>query len=209
MCLVVTGVSTAGFASAHPADSYDPNNLHPSYGADWGYGLFSEWGINDITFTQPYPDPSSLTPAERYIVAGATSTATDRPLSKRLHPWWRDVCAVAMNYYQEGRLPAQLNEQMVRATAADPDGVSQAWVDLHRSPLTGEFPRLDAREFSPGDVYMRILTEDEVQHFLGLLPPFERLYNQHEMLGPQGDWIKAHIVGECMSASTAKRRDLG
>lgn len=197
LCLVVTCVFGVSPASAHPSDSYHPNELDSGYGADWGYGLFAEWGINDISFTQPYPDPSSLTPAERYIVAGATSTATDRPLSKRLHPWWRDICAVAMNYYyQQGRLPTQLDEEMVRATAADSEGVSQAWVDLHRSPITGEFPKLNARMFSPGDVYVRILTEDEIQHFLALLPPLERLYNQHEMLGPQGDWIKAHIVGD-------------
>lgn len=197
ICLAVAFALGAGAASAHPADSYQPNELEPGYGADWGYGLFSEWSINDISFTQPYPDPFSLTPAERYIVAGATSAASNRPLSKRLHPWWRDICAVAMNYYyDEGRLPAQLDEQMVRATAVDPAGVSQAWVDLHRSPLTDEFPRLDARVFSPGDVYMRILTADEIQHFVELLPPFARLYNQHEMRGPQGDWIKAHIAGE-------------
>jgi len=184
----------ASAAQAHPADGYTPEELSPAYGTE-SMGLPPEWGIGDLTFTRPYPDPAGLTAQERYIVAGARGYG---PLGERLLPWYNDVwAAVSAIYERDGSMPGMLTEELVRSVAKNPENVSQAWVDHFRSPLTNEFPRLDAAAFSPGDVYIRTLTEAEKSHFASLLGEYDHNFNRGEMLNTiTGEWVRAHLAGE-------------
>lgn len=186
----------AGSALAHPVAQYVPNEADPAYGTD-GFGADPAWSYGDLTFTRPYPDAASLTPGERYILFGATSANGLPGIRRNLSPWYVDLWQlVSAIHARDGYIPAQLDEALVRSVARDPDGVSANWVELHKSPLTGNFPRLDASSFSPGDVYIRALTESEMQHFASRVNTYNREWYMDQVRDPRsGEWVPGHLVG--------------
>ena len=52
---------------------------------------------------------------------------------------------------------------MLASMAARPERVTEQQMSWFYSPITGELPLLSAEEFSPGNIYLRELTEDEAQ----------------------------------------------
>jgi hypothetical protein len=75
--------------------------------------------------------------------------------------------------------------------------IPQATLDLYRSPLTGAFPRLAAEGFSPGDIYIRPLTAQEIQHFCTMRPRWDMMWNQGlEPASQPGEYYEVELLSE-------------
>lgn len=129
--------------------------------------------VGDLTFIGRDDKPawSALTQMEQYMLGGVEG----RPRTgKVMLPWHMEVYAVAARYWAEyGRLPDVLDESEIRRVPgfAEAQGVQ---IEELRNPLTGAWPRLNAVVPSPGDFYMRPLTDAEMQHFAELCPSYRR-----------------------------------
>lgn len=152
-------MTSQGLAGSYPGYGYQPNELPDGYGTDlWGLG--PDMNYQGLEFYSPYPRPDSLTDEEKFAVAGAKDSA----LGHSLRPWYWDVFDIVNTiYYNTGEVPAELTSEMIKTVFIGCD-TDEMLIDRYRSPLTGEFPQLDVEYFSPGDVYMRLLTPDEIDY---------------------------------------------
>lgn len=156
------GVFTPALA-AHPSYGYEPNSLRQTYGLP-GHGLPASWTINDLVFLEDYPAAASLTSPEIYMITGSQGSSFGRDLE----PWYIVVQRHATNYYTKyGTMPDQLTpEVLAEIYDTDVSSLDPELLDEIKSPLTGQFPRLNATQQSPGDLYIRPLTSDEMM-FIG------------------------------------------
>jgi hypothetical protein len=91
------------------------------------------------------------------------------PGQPRLRPYYEYVFEMAAKYYEEtGTIPAVLDPDTIKKLphVAKMSPALQQQLDLEklRNPLTGNWPRLDARTLSPGDFYIRALSADEMRY---------------------------------------------
>lgn len=181
------------FAWAHPFDGYEPKPAPANYGAD-GYGLAPECSIGDITFTRPYPDPSTLSNEELYILSGSTDSALGHPL----RPWRKEVRRLVQALHVNlGYVPGQLTKELVESVVCENSQVDDLWVEQFKSPLTGEFPKLNASEFSPGDLYIRALSEQEKQHIASFIEDYRSIWYDGVWFNPAEEtWEKAELSGD-------------
>jgi hypothetical protein len=164
----------------HPCLAYETNPLPDAYGT-LRYGWGSEANINDLTFVKPLPSPDSLTHEERYMLAGLKNGPTT---VGRLPSWRSDLFSTVNTYYAKYHvIPDRLNEDMITNLygARTPANLQYEFL---RSPITGEYPRLNATDFSPGDVYIRPLTDDEIQHFCKYDWMLNDLVQKHSLMDP-------------------------
>jgi hypothetical protein len=156
--------------------------------------LAPECSIGDITFTRSFPDPSTLSSEELYILSGSTGSALGHPLK----PWRKDVSRLVQALHVNlGYIPDQLTEELVRSVVCESSQVDDLWVEQFKSPLTGEFPRLDASEFSPGDLYIRALSEQEKQHIASFIDIYYSFWYDSAWFNPEEDmWEKAELSGD-------------
>jgi hypothetical protein len=187
--LVLALLVTSNVAFAHPSEGYEPNELHPNYG-DPALGLPSEANFAEIDFTAEYPDPGSLTAAERYMIAG-TKTSSFGP---GLQPWYQTIMSAVRVYYKNHQeVPDELTLQDIREmTSGQPDS---DWEEIYKSPITGEFPRLKELENSPGNLYVRVLTSEEVDHLSKFWPGLRKLYFESISINPHsGEATKIELT---------------
>jgi hypothetical protein len=181
-------VAMATMAAAHPTDGLMPNDLPVPYGRVGG-GLPASWSINDLVFLDTYPNPDTLTDQEKYLIAGAT----DHLLNKVYFPWESEVQKLAERYYfRYGVLPSELSPQVIADAygVASPNEVPAGVLDVLVSPLTGRYPRLDAVNPSPGDVFIHILTEQEKQHIAAQSEDiYDLWYNPQHYSSLSQKWI--------------------
>jgi len=162
---------------AHPSDGLEPVPLPPSYGTD-GCDFGPEFNHGDMTFTRPYPDPNSLTNAEKYIIAGCQGIKPEQNMLPWVYYIWH--CAEALDA-RLGYVPDQLSEELLREVGAR----SASAFELFKSPLTGNFPRLTAATESPGDVYIRALTPEEMRFFAGKVRAYQELWCDGKRTDPR------------------------
>jgi hypothetical protein len=153
----------------HPANGQLTCEVDAAYGTEQ-YGLPAAWGTGDLTFGGPYPKPAELSAAERYMLAG--TYASNGASGQSLAPWVEMVQQLCLDYSERaGQLPALVSPAMVAtAKGVSESGLQPEQLALYLNPFNGEFPRLDAAQFSPGDLYVRTLTEDEMRRFAQLNP---------------------------------------
>jgi hypothetical protein len=183
-------LATQCLAGSYPGDGFPPNELPAGYGSD-SYGLGPDMNSFGLEFFSPYPAPDSLTDQEKYIIAGASGSSMGHPLGS----WQRDLfMLVSRIYFNTGEVPAVLTEDLIDSTISGE--VEQGLIDRFRSPLTGEFPRLDADFFSPGDVYMRLLTPQEVEYAASLWEGAYDVLVRGVKVNPQtGNEVPVYILG--------------
>ena len=187
--LIVASVALIQYAQAHPCEQYDPFPFRCPYGQT-GDSILANYNFGDITFVDQYPDPATLTDIEAYMVNGCMQDETHGALES----WWRIVMRYVRPYYnQYGVIPAQLT----------PDEIGDAYygfglaevppshLEQIVSPITGDYPRLDCATFSPGNMYIKVLNESEMQQVaavsefyqsfwydgLAKLPPDHEMHN--------------------------------
>lgn len=184
---------TTSLAWAHPVDGYAPKPAPRGYGTE-GYGLAPECSIGDITFTRSFPDPSTLSSEELYILSGSTNSAFGHPLK----PWRQQIRRLVQALHENlGYIPDRLTEELVRSVVCESSQVDDLWVEQFKNPLTGEFPRLDASEFSPGDLYIRALSEQEKQHIASLIDVYYSIWYDSAWFNPAEEmWENAELSGD-------------
>jgi hypothetical protein len=162
----------SGLAAAHPSDGFDANPLPHVYATN-GTGFTSNWCTGDLYFPAQFPTSESMSPAEKYIVSGSEGSA----YGYGLRPWKSLIYnAVAAIYSQTGDIPEILDETALVSMSNGVLAPGDMRLDEFRSPVTGEFPRLDAKEFSAGDVYIRPLTLFEMDKYAALDPFYRELW---------------------------------
>jgi hypothetical protein len=123
-----------------------------------------------------------MTNAERYIVAGAING------NIRVAPWHEFIYHVVNAIYmKDGRVPSALSEQELRSVfypCAEEDPSS---FEYYASPITNALPRLDAEFFDPGQVYVHLMTTDEIAYFADLVPTYQQNLVDHVWLNPETD----------------------
>jgi hypothetical protein len=148
--------------AAHPADGHPISGV---WGDNWHYPP-AELSYDDITFMEEseYPDFDSLSQLEQYMLMGVTSSA--QRADAGMLPWSDTIFHLALQYYRaHGEIPEALTPDVIR-TIPGHHRFGDECFEVERNPLTGEYPRLKAAEHSPGDCYLRVLTEDEVDYFV-------------------------------------------
>lgn len=162
--LVLTAIAalTLGVqsAAAHPQDGFQP--LLPGGGATWpSTGFPSEWSIGELVFAGEFPSFDTLSPTEQKMLHGAVDN------QGRLRVFWRqEVLQFAIKYCALfGRLPEEISPEVYWSTLPPEDyGKYGRFLEVVASPITGRYPRLDAQTFSPGDLYMKVLSESEMRY---------------------------------------------
>lgn len=170
--LAVLAAATCPSAAEHPANGRLVSDLPADYGTA-AYGLPASWSRGDLTFGGPYPAAAELLPPERYMLAGTQPTAEGR--TDDLPAWIESVADFCLDYYaQFSSIPDQLTAEEVQALLslqnAKPSVVENA---LSINPITGTAPRVKAREFSAGDLYVRALDMDEMKYFAQRQPDLD------------------------------------
>ena len=182
--LATLALTTAAIGSEHPANGRLIADVPVDYGtAD--YSLPSNWTRGDLTFGSTYPHVTELLPPERYMLAG---TEPSGPSQDDALPAWIDaVSHFCLDYYgQFANLPAQLTLAEIEALRSlQGESVTTADVALGLNPLTNEAPRLKADEFSPGDLYMRVLNLEEMHYYAQRRPALNDAWFNGRVRDPQ------------------------
>lgn len=147
----------------HPASGQITGEPDQVYGtADYGFPV--EYSRGDLTFGGAYPSVDQLMPPERYMLAG-TMGVPNGDGNESLPAWITSIEEFCIDYLAlKSELPSQITADALIAVHG---AGNQASVDhaLMLNPITGKAPRLDAVMFSPGDLYVRALSSDEVDYY--------------------------------------------
>ena len=162
--LILGLAGSAAHAFEHPSAGQPINEamLEITYAGD---SLKSaDLSINDIIFSDAsqYPDVSDLSHAEKYMLAGVSSTPWKEGI--HLHPWSLDIYFLYSKFHQHGiPLPGELGYEVIRQLPGYAH-YSKQQLDVFRNPLTGEWPVLDDASGLPGSVYIHVPTDEEKYH---------------------------------------------
>jgi hypothetical protein len=176
---------------AHPAEGHETNSLARLYSSNNTRG--PEWDFNDITRTTDKPPIESLTQLERYMLAGTTSSSLSN--GSALGPWVDDMFILINKYYEAfGTIPEEFNPTEMRKL---PDLKTMPFetLSIYSNPLTAKWAKLNARSFSPGDLYIRPLTQPEMRYYANLNPIYDRQWYRGEAPGA-GSRYKSRLAGK-------------
>lgn len=187
--LIIVFLSVASYALAHPADGYPAKELPEAYGTD-AYGYGPEYSIGDLVFTGSFPDPTTLTEQERYIIAGAEGAPDRAQLS-----WSSEIVLFLFSYYsQHGEIPAVIDSEAIQASTTC-ESSDDPRLELLKSPITGDYVRTDAYNFEPGQLYCRMLDEAEMRHIADINSQFRSLWFESAMYDPDGNYVAVSVKG--------------
>jgi hypothetical protein len=170
-------------AIAHPCDSYDPVPLPENYG-DLDSAYPSEWNYGAVTFTQ-YPPREEMTNEEIYMINGCLDPS-DPDNKLALGTWWLLIMSYVKAYYERfGSLPAELTPEIC-AAAMDVDVSELPAGDMAAivSPVSGSYPRLNAGSFSAGDMFIHVLTDQEMQYYASIDDRYNKIWYMGEEYSP-------------------------
>lgn len=159
--LMIPAVALA--AEDHPASGQITGDPDQAYGTA-GYGFPAEYSRGDLTFGSAYPAVDALMPPERYMLAG-TLGVRNGDANEKLPAWITSIEEFCIEYIASmNELPSQITADTLIAIhgAGSQSSKDQA---LLLNPITGKAPRLDAIAYSPGDLYVRALSSDEVDYY--------------------------------------------
>lgn len=178
--LAICFASTTAVVHAHISDGYEPKTVHESYSHSRPYS--AECEINDLTFPA-HPSRDDLTQTERYMIRG-TKTG---PWNSGLPTWWMRVARIAMAYHEKfDSIPPVLTRQEFLDVMEGSNIPDTARIQEYYNPVTNEWPRLDATEFSAGDLYMRPLTQAEKEHIALHDDHFRNLWQKNQVYDTVG-----------------------
>jgi len=159
-------------AVAHPADGGKAVELNPDYGTEY-YGMGAEFDINDLYFVKPLPDPATLSEIEKYMLRGL---AEDNP-GGAMRSWYTVICeTVSAFHLRTGTMPVEYSAEIVMALLPEDRELPDENLDVFRSPITNEFPKLNATEFSAGDLYVRTITEEEKTYIARIDDKYKQMW---------------------------------
>jgi len=120
------------------------------------------------------------------------------PNGVALQPWKMLVYNEALRYYLKfGYVPEQLTPEVVAAGRDVTVGeLDYELLDELRSPLTNDYPILNSSSFSAGNVYLRLLTDEEKTHIATYSPSHYRQWFRNERPGEAMELLAGHSKGE-------------
>lgn len=190
----------AGYANAHPADGKIPRDirgLYPSSSARAGES------INELWFVSPSDQipASSLSDIEKYMIAGCDKSSPGGGIVA----WYTSIFMAVGDYVKAfGYVPDVLTDTELKKVPQYSE-FDDAGLSLFRNPITGEWPKLKASEFSPGDVYIRPLTSDEMRYFASHEPTLQHYW--YEGKGLNWDCLDAgHPMDQCFTEPVSMSR---
>ncbi len=182
VCLIV--LLAGNCLASHPADGQQRRNepvLQMAYENKVEYLLGDEWNYGDIQLSCAYQPLESLTDLEWYMLWGTETSPYDE---YGLGAWKEHVVFYVHRFYTEhGYIPSQLTPEVLEMSYS-PHQLDPRRIDEYRNPLTGEWPRLDARDFSPGDMFIKVLAPDEERYFAQLSPAVNAYCFTHDRTDP-------------------------
>lgn len=102
-----------------------------------------------------------------------------------MRAWYMVICETVSAYRQRtGTMPVEYSAEIIKALLPEGQEVGEDELAVFRSPITGEFPKLNATGFSAGDLYIRPLTEDEKEHIASLDEHYRTMWYDGLELGP-------------------------
>jgi hypothetical protein len=169
---VLVSVGAASFPNLQPFD------LPPAYGKP-GFEFSGIPDCGELKFVDHYPAQDSLTRIEKYMVSGGHTDTKGFPA------WESTIYRTAGFYYMKfGKLPDVVTPEVYRAAyGLGPDETSDE-LSVLANPLTGEWARLNQTLHSPGDFYMKVLSQAEKEYIVQFRPGF------------RGDWLENQVNGK-------------
>lgn len=155
---MLLAVTFSSQAQAYPTEGYELWGNEAQYESP---ALTAKESSGDFLYydVQDKPTYDSLTYVEQLMLGGA------RPDPQRqvfLDAYYLYVVRAAAAYYiYHGELPASLDLMTLNklpAFGGTQTEHKRKQMELLRNPLTGKWPRLDAKEHSPGDFYVQVIS---------------------------------------------------
>ncbi|MBN2082834.1 hypothetical protein JW859_11605 [bacterium] len=181
--LIASVACLTGAAFAHPCDNYeavplpynysDPDSVYP---AEWNYG--------EITFIQ-YTPRNQMTNEEAYMIGGCLDPSNpDNRLA--LGTWWCLVMKYADAYYDKfGSIPPELTPEIcASAMGVDITELPAGEMEQIISPVNGRYPRLNSNSFSAGDMYIHVLSNDEMNYFASIDDRYRQIWFEGQEYSP-------------------------
>ncbi len=170
LCATLLSCFAAGSAlagSLHPAAGQITCDVQAGYGQS-GFGLPASFSMGDLTFGSPLPVAHELSPAERYMLAG--TLGSNLPDQRPLAPWISEVEDFCLDYIAKfPELPENISpEALALAGPGEKAEEETRRATLLQSPVSGKAPRLGSASFSPGDLYVRALTQGEMLKYASM-----------------------------------------
>ena len=185
----ILAIYSAFYLSAHPAMAGHASDGHqPKEVFNYDQGAPEEWSIGDVQFYDPQSKPplESLTDTERYMLAGTVDSSL--PSGSALGPWFQQVYMAALKLYQRhGSIPEVLDPDQLRELPEFAQ-IPQGLLDVYRNPLTGEWPRLRSMDPSPGDLFIHVLSDSEMQFIAQRSPYRQKLWFGGKALNGDVNW---------------------
>jgi hypothetical protein len=137
-------------AGAHVTDNLAVADLPAGYSSLYA-GVGPQMSQGDIFFPESFPDPTTLTKQERFWIAGLQpGTAAS---SVGYYKWNDALIGVLQGYWtQHHAVPAALTPEIIEQSSGRPDKDG-----FLKSPVTNEYPKLDCKEYSRGNLYIQHL----------------------------------------------------
>ena len=179
---------TTSIVNAHPSDNLQPGDLE--WATIWGPALDLA-AIGEIKFDFSFPPADTLTHQELYMLAGTKGEEAG------FRPWWEELMFAAAAYQgQTGNWPSLIDEDVVSVLRAA--GWTEDSIERLKSPITNQFPRLDAADFLAGNVYLRPMTQAETD-YIASQPGYLQQVKKKEQEGKMrldGPPVYVRIYGE-------------
>jgi hypothetical protein len=191
--LVLIGmISLPLLLSAHPVHGHKAHSIDHMYDEDGG--LPASWSYGDITFTNKRAPVALLSEEEKYMIAGASSSELR---AVGLLPWETVIFIAVDRFYEKyGYVPSVLTPDVIRSIPGK-ERLAEKELEEYRNPLTDEWPRLDAKTPSPGNLYVKHLSKDEMQHFAEKAINWELEWFGHKKyMGEEKGYVAADLSSE-------------
>ncbi len=183
LTILVCILGALSAAQAHPYENCDLFSWPPNYGVP-GSGFGPEYEVTGVTFHGQMPNPDTLGPAEQYMICGGK----DRTTGMALRPWVNEILMHVSAYFElEHRIPETLGPAEFEILSGGQSTYGEKTLNRVRNPITGAFPRLDAVDFSPGDIFIRDLTMAEMRRLAEVNSTYQDVWFDGEWLSPEGE----------------------
>ena len=161
--------------AAHPSDGHESENIELLYTGNCGMPV--EWSFGNVQLTDRRVPLAELTSEECYILAGVKTCRWSDEAG--LEPWKITLFSIVNKFVKaHGYIPDQMTPELIRSIPGY-ENTSDDRLDLYRSPITDDWPKLNCEAFNPGNVYMVKLTPAEIDHFAELIPEYAEMWGDN------------------------------
>ncbi len=177
--VILLGYSTIP-AAAHPSEEFAARETP----VDWDQRENLLMGLDNGTLVFPDPVPSAeLSETERYMLFGCDCGGPNATIaeSTAFLPWYIYIYRIVKNYeHFTGEVPAVITPEVVaQSMNKSLQELDPVYLEFAKSPITGEYPTLNSENFSPGNLYIRLITTPERIYLASHLEKYQEEWIYH------------------------------